>query len=328
MSYPLASTCSVPEVQVRDFILSLDSFIPVFGSLEIGLVFASMTFGVVVTKAISYFRRNTPDGALVKTTVAGMLLLNVVQMIATIHAAYTVFVIYFGRLDEFASSQWSITLQILFTTVTASIAQTFFAFRLHAIMRNYFLTIIILFFVLFQLATAIYSITLLFTVSPASTLGYSADNFWSMIMTFSISAGINLVIAPVAYVRMQKPHVLQKHGRTTFMSELEYWTVKSLFFCSFVSIFAAITVTSMMFWVAATCVLGNLYTLSVLLTVLSRSNPPVDLSYRASEVTLADNTAIREELAKCQAIIASLTTTKDAGSPEHTVGYHLNDGAV
>ncbi|TFK87487.1 hypothetical protein K466DRAFT_599441 [Polyporus arcularius HHB13444] len=336
-----------PSFDIQEFLLTFADMLNVaLGALEIGLVLAAMTFGVVVTKANSYFRGNTSDGALMKTTVASMLLLNVIQMIATIHGTYTAVVIDFGRLNDFASPEWSIALQILFTTLTASIAQIFFAFRLHAIMRNVYLTMIILFFTALQFATSIYSVVVLFNVGPLAILMFYMGDVWPMVVTFAVSAGINIVIAAVAYVRMQKPYVLQKHGRTTVMSELEYWTVKSLFFCGIVSTFNTVAVAIMManmLWVAGTCVLGNLYTLSVLLnlnsrilaipvasgTVRPRSGPQVDLSDRSSAATLTDDMAIWEDMVKSQAIKASLITdTKNAGLPEYTVGYQLNDGAV
>ncbi|KAI0700371.1 hypothetical protein C8T65DRAFT_284839 [Cerioporus squamosus] len=309
-----------PSLDLQAFVMRfIDMLHVALGALEIGLVLAAMTFGVVVMKAISYFRGNPSDGALVKATIASMILLNVVQMVATIHGTWTAVIIDFGSLDDFASPAWSITLQILFTTLTASIAQTFFAFRLHAIMRNVWLTMTILFFTVLQLATSIYAVTVLFHVGNAAIVMFYSGDVWPMVMTFAISAGINIVIAAVAYVRMQKPH-----GRTTFMSELEYWTAKSLFFCGIVSTFNTIAVAIMMAnmtWIAGTCVLGNLYTLSVLLnsnsrilaipvasgTVRPRSAPQVDLSERASSATLADDMAIWEDMVKSQAIKASLT---------------------
>ncbi|TFK88703.1 hypothetical protein K466DRAFT_585296 [Polyporus arcularius HHB13444] len=279
------------------------------GAIELGLVFAAMTFGVVATKAISYLCGKTHGGALVKTTLASMLSLNVLQIMLTIHGAYTSLVIFFGRTDDLTTdtSLWSITLQVLFTTLTASIAHTFFAIRLHAVIRSLYLTIIIIFFAVVELAMSIYTVKLLFEWGPGATITEASGDIWPMIVVFTISAILNLVIAIAGYVRMQRPYVLQKHGRTTFVSELKYWTVKSLFFCSLVSILGAVTFSSMMIWVAASCVQGNLYTLSVLLNSDSRevlANPIAsgnNLSDRALSPPFTDHTAVGEDIVKSQA---------------------------
>ncbi|RPD62261.1 hypothetical protein L226DRAFT_532714 [Lentinus tigrinus ALCF2SS1-7] len=322
-----------------------DMFYAALGALEIGLVLAAITFGVMATKAISYFRGNSSDGALVKTTVAVMVLINVIQMVATIHGTYTIVIVNFGSLNDFVSPAKSIMPQILFTTLTGCIAQAFFAFKLHAIKRQLWFTMLILFFTVVQLAISIYAFVVLLTVNNLSLLIFDMGDWWPMIATYSISLPVNIVIAAVAYVWMQKPYVLSKHGRTTFMSELEYWTVKSLFFCGLVSLYNAITVgigMGNMLWMAGTFVLGNLYTISVLLTLDSRmlaipvaaspsprAIPQVALSDRASATTLTDDMATWEDMVKSQAIQASLTTaTKEADLPAYATGYHVNDGAV
>ncbi|KAI0333712.1 hypothetical protein GY45DRAFT_1319314 [Cubamyces sp. BRFM 1775] len=89
-----------------------------------------------------------------------------------------------------------------------------------------------------------------------------------MITTFAISAGINVAIAAHGYMWLQKPYVLGRKGKTTFIDEAEYWTFKSLFVCGLLSLYSAIAVAIMglsLSWLAITFVLGNLYTLSVLL---------------------------------------------------------------
>ncbi|TBU31789.1 hypothetical protein BD311DRAFT_655967 [Dichomitus squalens] len=75
-------------------------------ALLIGLVIASLTFGMVCTKAMSYFRGEKKGGALVLMTVSSMVFINLIQFIATVAAAYTSFVIDFGSWDDLLSTKW------------------------------------------------------------------------------------------------------------------------------------------------------------------------------------------------------------------------------
>ncbi|KAI0769945.1 hypothetical protein C8Q74DRAFT_861099 [Fomes fomentarius] len=291
------------------------------GAVVIGLVLASITFGIVWTKAVSYFRGRNKDSGLVRATVASLILVNAVQLIATVHAVYRAVVVDFGRLSSLLDNEWSILFQIFFMTVAATIAQMFFTFRLHAIKHNIFLTMITLFFTTLQLAMAIYSVVLLYDNGYAAVLLLRIGEAWPLMISFSVPAGINIVLAVVGYVWMQKPYVFRKQGRTTLADELEYWTVKSLFGCAIILLFNTIAVAVMavnMIWLAATFVLGNLFTLSVLLhldggpsqvpVVIPLANTSASESYRASTTTLTNDIALWEDTIKAQAIKASLPT--------------------
>ncbi|KAI0712012.1 hypothetical protein C8Q76DRAFT_733041 [Earliella scabrosa] len=166
---------------------------------------------------------------------------------------------------------------------------------------------------------------------------------WPTVTTYSLASGINIVIASIAYVWTQKAYVLQKQGRTTFADEFEYWTVKSLFACALVSLFNAVAAGVMaanLTWLAGTFFLGNLYTLSVLLTLGARfphapvvmtfpSAPVLETaSYRTSTATLTD-AALWEDIVKSQAMKASIVSIpKEAKLPDYASGYRVNDGAV
>ncbi|KAI1793312.1 hypothetical protein LXA43DRAFT_1001893 [Ganoderma leucocontextum] len=182
---------------------------------------------------------------------------------------------------------------------------------------------IILFFTLLQFAFAIVAVVQMAQLGFVNILLLGDDDIWTECATYSIQAGMNVTIAAIAYVWIQKPYVLQKYGRTTFMEEFQYWTIKSLFGAFCLSIFNAIQSAVMdieMLWLAGTFVIGNLYTLSVLLTL--ESDRPTGLSptvinlaptrsdarsiaRRSSMATLTDDTALWEEIVKVQTMKAA-----------------------
>ncbi|KAI0712013.1 hypothetical protein C8Q76DRAFT_474106 [Earliella scabrosa] len=134
------SPSASPEYLIAN---AVDMLNTALGALVIGLVLASVTFGVVGTKALTYFRGRNGDSGLVKTALAGLLLLNEIQLIATIRAVYTAVVVDFGRFSGLVDNEWSTMIQTFLVTLTAAVAQVFFALRLHAIKRNALLTLTI-----------------------------------------------------------------------------------------------------------------------------------------------------------------------------------------
>ncbi|TBU31790.1 hypothetical protein BD311DRAFT_775767 [Dichomitus squalens] len=217
-----------------------------------------------------------------------------------------------------------------------------------------FLTLTILIFTLSQFGEQQLGFVNILLVTHANT--------WTECTTYSIAAGINITIAAIAYVSIQKPYVLQKYGRTTFMEESEYWTVKSLFgaacsapgYFSLLSIVNAIQSTIMdvdMIWLAGTFIVGNLYTLSILLTVQSDltaitaytvgSMAPEARSDRgsvahcSSTATLTNDSALWEDIVKAQTTKAALNPVSKQGvttsAQESEVGqikYDLGYGKI
>ncbi|KAH9889786.1 hypothetical protein C8Q73DRAFT_138659 [Cubamyces lactineus] len=171
---------------------------------------------------------------------------------------------------------------------------------------------------------------------------FNTGETWPMITTFAISAGINIAIAAHGYMWLQKPYVLQRKGKTTFIDEAEYWTFKSLFVCGLLSLYNAVAVAIMglnLSWLAVTFVLGNLYTLSVLLNLTERraTTPTVlggprvptldaDSIRPPSTATLTNDTSLWEDVLKNQMMAAveqpPMTMTKRANEKElYGLGY-------
>ncbi|KAM5533633.1 hypothetical protein V8D89_012746 [Ganoderma adspersum] len=310
-------------------------------ALLIGLVIASLTCGVMCTKAVTYLNGKNRGGALIIGMVVSMVLVNLVQFVAMVAAGYSAMIVDFGNRESWLNSRTTVTSQLAFVGLAASIAHTFFAFRLHAVKRSMTLTMTILLFTLLQFAFAIVAVAQMDQLGFVNVLLLGADDIWAECATYSVQAGINVTIAAVAYVWIQKPYVLQKYGRTTFMEEFQYWTIKSLFGAFCLAIFNAIqsAISDLeMLWLAGTFIIGNLYTLSVLLTlesdrptgpsptVISLARAPRSdsrsLARRSSMATLTDDAALWEDIVKAQTIKAArLSLPKEVDKTTYSPDY-------
>ncbi|KAI0662010.1 hypothetical protein C8Q70DRAFT_1051513 [Cubamyces menziesii] len=320
-----------------------DSLNASLGALVLGLLFSSIAFGIVCMKAASYLRSSRSGAAAAKTFAVGLVSLNLLQTIFTAIAVYKSMVVDFGQLNALLDNHWSIIVQIGYMMFIASIVQCYFAYRLHIVKRNYFLTGAIAFCVILEFALAVCSSVQMYYENYSTVMLFNTGESWPMITTFAISAGINIAIAAHGYMWLQKPYVLQRKGQTTFIDEAEYWTFKSLFVCGLLSLYNAIAVAIMglnLSWLAVTFVLGNLYTLSVLLNLSERrgTTPTVLKGPRAptldadsirppSTATLTNDTSLWEDVLKNQMLAAvepsAMIVTKGASEKElYGLGYH------
>ncbi|KAI0821961.1 hypothetical protein BC628DRAFT_708634 [Trametes gibbosa] len=300
-------------------------------------------------KALIYARhRSRSDGIATRVTVAALVLTNIVQMAFSAHAVYTSVVVDFGSLPALLNNEWSIIVQIGVMTLTAAIAQSFFVCRLHYVKRNLGLTITALLFILLQLALSIFSVVEMFHLNYITVMLLNTADVWPMTTTFSISAGLNLVLATLGYVWLQRPYRLAWGGRTSVLDEAEYWTLKSLFFCGVLSVYNAVAVLIMglnLSWLAVTFVLGNLYTLSVLLNITelrptampimfgASPEPPSEYAStrRASTATLTPDTSLWEDIVKAQRMYPvgpiPMKATK-VNDEKYVLGYQAGAHAV
>ncbi|KAI0369377.1 hypothetical protein BV20DRAFT_360535 [Pilatotrama ljubarskyi] len=269
------------------------------GALLVGLLFASIFFGVVCTKALSYVR----SARWGKDATMGF----------TAHAVCWPIIRLNGHYTRLLDSVWSIMMQIMFMTYIASVTQSFFVYRLHTVKRNWTFTSIALFFINLQLIMSIVALVQMAQKSFIDVMLYNATLVWPMTTTYGIASGIDVVVAALGYKWLQKSNVL--------VQETEYWMFKSLFTCGILSLFSAIAVSIMgtnFTWLAVTFVLGNLYTLSVLLNLKEVRHPFAEIAptvpaypaprpashlsstVRASTATLAVDEGLWEDIVKAQ----------------------------
>ncbi|EIW59159.1 uncharacterized protein TRAVEDRAFT_28477 [Trametes versicolor FP-101664 SS1] len=320
------------------------------GLLLFGLLFSAIAFGAVCTKAMAYVCQGSgQDGIATRLIVVVLVLFNFVQMAFTTHAVYTSVVVDFGSLSDLLNNEWSIMIQIAVVTFIASIAQSFFVCRLHAAKHNIGFTVTATMFIVLQLALSIYSVVYMFQQNYVTVMLINTADVWPMTTTFSISGGLNIVLAALGYVWLQKPYARKFRGRTAFVDEAEYWTLKSLFACGILSLYNAVGVTIMglnLSWLAVTFVLGNLYTLSVLLNVTERRPvAPIMLSVspeprsdvasstgRASTATLAPDSSLWDDIVKAQTMYPVeppvMTSVKDNEKERFALGYYPGGSAV
>ncbi|KAH9847914.1 hypothetical protein C2E23DRAFT_475458 [Lenzites betulinus] len=267
--------------------------------------------------------------------------MNFVQMAFTAHAVYTSVVVDFGTLSALLNNEWSIMVQIAIMTFTAAIAQSFFVCRLHNAKHSAPLTIIALIFISLELALSIFSVVYMFQQGYVTVLLLNTADVWPMATTFGISGGINIIFAIIGYIWLQRPFMFAWRNKASAWDEAEYWTFKGLFFCGVLSLYNAIGVSIMglnLSWLAVTFVLGNLYTLSVLLNATERRptatpivlsvspEPPSEFAStrRASTATLTADSSLWEDIVKAQNMYPvgpTPMTVKKVNEEKYVLGY-------
>ncbi|KAH9931653.1 uncharacterized protein BXZ73DRAFT_101564 [Epithele typhae] len=282
-------------------------------------VLASLTFGIAVTKAWAYFRSRGGYSAAKKGTIASLVIVNLIQWIASVYGAYHSVT----SITNDNSDEWAIMVQIGLATLAAVIAQSYFAVQLYASKRNSSLFMTILFFALLQLVLSWVAVGIMFTQ------GFIETSTWDQIMTLGITCGVDLVIAVLTYVWLERPLYLQQRGATRFLNEATFWSFGGLFGCSLVALFAAVCdsiAARSLVWLVAVSALGNLHTISVLssldvrapMVVTTAAPAPASTSTRSSVATLtADDASFRKDLEKAQ--LAKATEASLDRDPETEV---------
>ncbi|OSD07341.1 hypothetical protein PYCCODRAFT_595659 [Trametes coccinea BRFM310] len=271
--------------------------------------------------SMSYFRTSNGNATAIKALVAGLVVINAVQMGVTTAAVVTSVVVDFGHVSALLDNNWTIITQIFFTTLTAAIVQSYFVYRLHHARRCLSLTLVASLFIFVQFVMSIYSVAQTFQDGYVTVMLLQSVDVWALVTTFGISAGVNIVLAAYGHVWLQKPYEIRKNGRTTVIDQVEYWTFKSLFLCGILSAYNAIGVSIFrlnLSWLGFTFILGNLYTLSVILNATEGIYAPVvpiangsrgpateaDSVRPPSTATLTNDNELWEDIAKNQKIMA------------------------
>ncbi|KAI0670912.1 hypothetical protein C8Q78DRAFT_820876 [Trametes maxima] len=348
---PTSTATSSEANDPFDIYLGLHSTLNMsLSALLIGMLFAAISFGAVITKSAGYLQTFRLKEIVKQATVMTLALLNTAQMTFTAHAVFTSVIVDFGHLSGLLNNEWSIMVRIQMGImgVTAAIAQSFFVCRLFIVKRNLLLTAAVVTAIIPQLAFSIYAVVEMFQKNYITVMLFDSFDVWPLVASFAISAGVNIVLAVCGYMWLQRPYEYRLRGRKTFVGEAEYWMLKGLLVCGVLSLYSAIGVSVMglqLNWLGITFILGNLYTLSVLLNVteqrpvapfaLSVASAPISESgstYRASTNTLTASSGLWEDVAKarmtCKEKPEPIIFFHDDEKERYVLGYHTDATAV
>ncbi|RPD77944.1 hypothetical protein L226DRAFT_337054 [Lentinus tigrinus ALCF2SS1-7] len=310
------------------------------GVLVIGLILISISFWIVCSKAVEYTCRAKVDERGTEATVTCLIL---AQFIIAVYKVYRSVVTNSGDLFRLLDDNWSVPIQILMMALTACVAQGFFTHRLHIITQNQLINKSTIALIVTQLAMAIISVAEMFQRGYGAVMIFN-HGYFSTYAMFGLSASIDVALASVLYL-------VQRSTRknATVREMLQYWTFGSLVGSGILSIFAAIMLAVAglnLVWLVTSFVLGNLYTLSVLLSLLATPRSSVRVQHTRqfrrpparsgmSTPTLINDVegrvgdAIEIQALEAPAPATTTLPVKDAGGQlEYVLGYHSGAAAV
>ncbi|RPD62275.1 hypothetical protein L227DRAFT_31294 [Lentinus tigrinus ALCF2SS1-6] len=210
-----------------------------------------------------------------------MVALNVVQVMNTVHALYVAIVVDSFDVYSLLDDEWAISMQIGIMSFLAAISQGFFTYRLQTVKPSLLLNSNTIMLVVLEFIFAVVSMVETFHLGYAAVMIFH-HGYWLMYDSFATSARLSLCV----YLNLACVlYVVRRRGQAAGMEKAEFQTLQSLMGCGLLSVFAAILLgirTLNLVWLVATCLLGSLYTLSVLLSLRSNASV-VDFSSIAAE---------------------------------------------
>ncbi|KAI0352589.1 hypothetical protein OH77DRAFT_1559566 [Trametes cingulata] len=370
MSVLVASASPGPSIgwqssghDLKTYLFLDDSLHVAVGAMLVGLLFASIFFGVVCTKALSYARSSSWANAAPanKAIVIALMILNILQMGFTAHAVCWPIIRLNGSYSRLLDNVCDPRLELgesigkgschrptlrqcrrdIGVAMAGEFSLPFVAYG--QVKHNWILTSVALLFINLQLALSIVSLVQMIHKSFIDVMLFEVALVWPLTTTYGVAAGVDIVIAALGYVWLQK-----SEDKSKLVKETEYWMFKSLFTCGILSLFSAIAVSIMstnFTWLAVTFVLGNLYTLSVLLNLeevhhpfseivpsASAPNSPAprpasdrSSTLRASNATLAVDEGLWEDILASQKLAPVESPVMVAAPPRSGLTDAQND---
>ncbi|KAJ7221068.1 hypothetical protein C8J57DRAFT_1393328 [Mycena rebaudengoi] len=119
------------------------------GSMLLGVIISAVLYGISTCQTLYYFTRYKRDPLYLKTLVALTLALDTLHLAFVTHAIYHYLISNYYSHGALQVMTWSVSLEALPTGVTASLVQSFYAYRVWRMSRhNFVLTGLILLLIL------------------------------------------------------------------------------------------------------------------------------------------------------------------------------------
>ncbi|KAF9524256.1 hypothetical protein CPB83DRAFT_861487 [Crepidotus variabilis] len=243
------------------------------GAVFVGFGVSCIAFGVLVSQMASYFKNFPGDKTLFKFLVVSILLLQTADQMFIGH------IVYFYAISNYANplalvqstTTWSFLLQLLCGAIAGAVVKSYFGFRVWRFSnRNYWITGLILFLTLGQLALALvftveaFKLPSVFEVHKLQTLG-----------TISLGVGVltDVVTAGALCIFLNRLRTGLSSSDSLVKSLVRYavntGALTSTLSVSVVLLYNVLPTTNLAF-VACYFVLSKLYAISFLATLNTR----------------------------------------------------------
>jgi len=183
---------------------------PTLGVDFIGVVLASILYGITTLQTIFYYRTYPKDRAGLKLLVAALWALDTLSLILVAHGVYTYLVIDFANIEDASAIVWSIASEPIVTSVIALTVNLFLIYRIWSLKKKWWP--IATFLVIWALGPfAIGIVAVWRTNSGIQSLSAVSELHWMAIAGDSLASSLDITIASIlCYLLWQ--------GRTAFTS--------------------------------------------------------------------------------------------------------------
>ncbi|KAF9031586.1 hypothetical protein BJ165DRAFT_1535351 [Panaeolus papilionaceus] len=164
------------------------------GAAFLGLVAASILFGVTAIQVYIYYHNYPKDWRLQKITVGLLLLLDAFHLSLTVHVVYHYLITNFGDLEAQKDVVWSFKLQIVINIIIVLVVQGLYGIRIYKLGKN-FSKIWPIFTSFIILGGYIVGILLAVETYKADTFAAIHKMTWIIFTSFAIATAIDIVIA-------------------------------------------------------------------------------------------------------------------------------------
>ncbi|KAI0337231.1 hypothetical protein BDW22DRAFT_1433528 [Trametopsis cervina] len=113
------------------------------GPSLLGVVFNLVLFGIMLLQCFMYFSRFAHDKTWVKLLVLLLLAGDTVHTVFIVFWIYDIVILHFNDLNALNTANWVFATEPAMTGIVATIVQLFFAWRIHKLMKNPFITVFV-----------------------------------------------------------------------------------------------------------------------------------------------------------------------------------------
>ncbi|KAJ7700357.1 hypothetical protein B0H17DRAFT_1047065 [Mycena rosella] len=225
-----------------------------YGALEIGAAVGTFLYGMETLQAFNYYRNFPKDSVILKSTVASIWLLDLAQTICTLHAVsgqpggylpvqfsqnYLMTVTFYDRppSQEIATPPHSLVLVILFSGVSSTVVQAFYANRIRVLSGTWYLMVICFALIIASLIGALVLMAMLWRSSSALIFLQSQVE-WEMIVLSSVGPAVDILIATSMCFYLWRLRKAEPEFRRTqnTLDTLILWTVETTLLTSLAAI--------------------------------------------------------------------------------------------
>ncbi|KAJ6529903.1 hypothetical protein DFH09DRAFT_153781 [Mycena vulgaris] len=241
------------------------------GSMLLGVIVSAILYGISLLQCLYYFTRYDRDPVYLKALVASTVVLDSLHLGFVIHTVYHYLISNYYKNEAMQSMIWSVSLEAVPTGVTASLVQSFYAYRVWRMSHhNVFLTGVIM---LLVVATSACGTAWVVLAMEAGTYERLLSISPLTISINALSTGADVIITSTLCFMLQqtRPASLETE---TMINRLILFTINTgllTSLCAIASLISLIASPRTLIYASFYFCIGRLYSNSLLASLNARA---------------------------------------------------------